>query len=99
MAYIGSGSVAERLPAHVVRNHRVQKLLHDEGTLLFWHARVAKGLHGCVEQQLFDDFVDRHGSNPRLNIVRPSCSLDWKALRVRHIGLSFPSDFSRTNFP
>ena len=99
LAYIGSGSVADRLPAHVERNPRVQTLLHNEGTLLFWYARVAKGLHGCVEQQLFDDFVDRRGANPCLNMLRPSCPLDWNALRVRHLGLSFPYDFSRTNFP
>lgn len=99
LAYIGSGMVADRLPAHVDRNPRVQTVLDNEGTMWFWYARVAQGLHECVEQSLFDTFVDRHGANPLLNMVRPPCDLDWRSVTVRHGGLNFPYDFSRTNFP
>ncbi len=99
LAYVGSGQVAQRLPAHVSRNPRVQTILNNESTMWFWYARVAQGLHECVEQQLFDTFVDRHGENPILNMVRPACSIDWKKVTVRHSGLNFPYDFSRKDFP
>ena len=99
LAYIGSGKVADRLPAHVSRNPRVQTVLTNEGTMWFWYARVAQGIHDCVEQILFDDFVERHGENPVLNVVRPSCALDWTNVTVRHNNLSFPYDFSRRDFP
>jgi len=99
VAYIGSGQVARRLPAHVSRNPRVQNVLENESTMWFWYARVAQGLHECVEQHLFEDFVDRHGENPILNVVRPPCSLEWRSVTVRHSGLNFPFDFSRKDFP
>ena len=98
LAYIGSGQVARRLPAHVGGNPRVQTVLENESTMWFRYARVAQDLHGCVEQHLFDDFVERHGANPLLNMVRPACSLDWRSVTVRHSGLSFPFDFSRKDF-
>lgn len=99
LAYIGSGRVAQRLPAHVSRNPRVRAVLDNESTMWFWYARVAQGLHECVEQHLFDDFVDRHGDNPVLNMVRPRCSMDWRGVTIHHSGLSFPYDFSRKDFP
>lgn len=96
LAYIGSGLVADRLPAHVSRNPRVQQTLAEEGTMWFYYARVGKGAHDCVEQVLFDEFVDRHGENPILNVVRPPCGRRWTEFRVSHSNLSFPYDFSRT---
>ncbi len=99
LAYIGSGNVADRLPAHISRNPRVQTVLQNEGTMWFWYARVARGIHDCVEQQLFDAFVQRHGENPVLNMIRPPCALDWHRVTVRSQGLSFPFDFSRSGFP
>jgi hypothetical protein len=99
LAYIGSGQVARRLPAHVGGNPRVQNALDNESTMWFWYARVAQGLHDCVEQHLFDDFVERHGASPILNIVRPACATDWSGVTVRHSGLRFPYDYSRRNFP
>ena len=85
--------------AHVSRNPRVQTVLSNEGTMWFWYARVTQGIHDCVEQILFDDFVARHGENPVLNVVRPPCALDWTNVTVRHHKLSFPYDFSRRDFP
>lgn len=99
LAYIGSGFIADRLPAHVARNPRVQTVLGNEGTMRFWYARVAQDLHGCIEQRLFDEFVDRHGDNPVLNVVRPACKVDWREITVRHANLNFPYDFSRVSFP
>lgn len=99
LAYVGSGKVARRLPAHVDRNPRVQTVLDSESTMWFWYARVARGLHECVEQQLLDAFVERHGANPVLNMVRPACSVDWRNVTVRHSNLNFPYDFSRRDFP
>lgn len=99
LAYIGSGWVADRLPEHIDRNPRVQTVLQNEGTMWVWYARVARELHECVEQNLFDDFVDRHGANPVLNMVRPPCSLEWKNVTIRHGNMSFPYDFSRQDFP
>lgn len=99
LAYIGSGNVADRLPAHVSRNPRVQTVLTNEGTMWFWYSRVGQGIHDCVEQTLFDAFVERHGANPILNMVRPACDVDWKDMTVRHHNLSFPYDFSRRNTP
>lgn len=99
LAYIGSGSVADRLPAHVASNPRVQTALQNEGTMWFWYARVGRGVHDCVEQLLFDDFVERHDANPCLNVVRPSCRVDWRDYTIRHSKFNFPYDFSRTGFP
>jgi hypothetical protein len=98
LAYIGSGLVADRLPAHVDRNPRVRTTLDNEGTMWFWYARVPQGMQGCVEQVMFDKFVEKHGSNPILNMVRPPCDLEWRNMTVRHDGLSFPYDFSRSKF-
>ena len=99
LAYIGSGNVADRLPAHLYRKEDVIDALGDEGTMWFWYARVPQGQHDCVEQVLFDEFEDRHGSGPALNKVRPGCSMDWSNFKVRHHNLAFPFDFTRPDFP
>ena len=99
LAYIGCGSVAARLPAHLSRNEDLADALGTEGTMWFWYARVPQGQHDCVEQVLFDEFEDRHGSGPVFNKVRPGCSMDWSTFKVRHHNLAFPFDFARSDFP
>jgi hypothetical protein len=94
IAYIGSGSVGDRLSSHVDENERVQNLLDKEGTLRFWWARVGYGSHDCVEQTLFDDFQERHGGRPIINMRRPPCSREYDSFRVRHSGLAYPHYFS-----
>lgn len=96
LAYIGSGSVADRLPAHLYRKEDLIKCLEKEGTMRFWYARVPHGSHDCVEQVLFDEFEERHGSGPILNKVRPVCSSDWSNFSVRHHNLAYPYDFTRS---
>jgi len=99
LAYIGSGKVADRLPDHVASNPRVQEILDEEGTMWFWYARVGYELHDCVERTLYDEFVARHGSGPRLNVRRPSCRQDHSNVVVRHQRIRFPYDFSSPAFP
>lgn len=99
LAYIGSGNVADRLPAHIHRKEDLIEALGDEGTMWFWYARVPQGQHDCVEQVLFDGFEDRHGRGPVLNKVRPACTMDWSEFKPRHYNLSFPYDFTRSDFP
>ena len=99
LAYIGSGRMGNRLSAHVGRNDDLIDLVGAEGTMWFWYASVPRGWHPCVEQVLFDEFEERHGSHPVLNKVRPPCDLDWRNIRVKHSNLSFPYDFSRRDFP
>ena len=99
LAYIGSGSVADRLPAHLSRKEDLIDALGEEGTMWFWYARVPHGSHDCVEQVLFDEFEERHGSGPVLNKVRPACATSWSRFKVRHHNLAFPYDFARSDFP
>ena len=99
LSYIGSGSVADRLPAHLYRKEDLIKALENEGTMWFWYARVPQGQYDCVEQALFDEFEDRHGAGPALNKVRPGCEMDWSTFRIRHYNLAFPYDFARSDFP
>lgn len=99
LAYIGSGKVADRLPAHLYRKEDLIEALGDEGTMWFWYARVPQGQHDCVEQVLFDEFEGRHGRGPVLNKVRPACTMDWSDFKLHHYNLSFPYDFSRSDFP
>ncbi len=96
LVYIGCGSVADRLPAHLNRNEELLDVLGDESTMWFWYARVPQGQHDCVEQVLFDEFEARHGDGPALNKVRPGCSMDWSTFKIRHHNLSFPYDFTRS---
>jgi len=99
LAYIGSGRVEDRLPAHVRENAGLVKRLDIEGAMWFWYAQVPGGWHDCVEQSLFDDFVERHGTNPILNKIRPPCRRDWTDFSLRHQGINFPYDFARSDFP
>ncbi len=99
LVYIGSGSVAERLPDHIRRNRDLNELLGEEGTMWLWYASASQGWHPCVEQVLFDAFEERHGGRPILNKVRPGCSVDWAKVHVYHQNLAFPYDFSRSDFP
>lgn len=96
LAYIGSGTVADRLPAHLNRKEDLRAVLEDEGTMWIWYASASRGTHPCVEQVLFDAFEERHGQRPILNRVRPSCPIPWNNLTVRHGNLAFPFDFTRT---
>jgi len=99
LAYIGSGRVADRLAAHVRRKDDLIALLKGEGTMWVWYASASRGWHPCVEQVLFDEFEARHGGYPILNKVRPRCDVDWAKLRVKHLNLRFPFDFSRRGLP
>jgi hypothetical protein len=83
----------------VGNNPRVQTVLDNEGTMWFWYAQVGYDAHDCVEQVLFDEFEDRHGAGPILNMVRPSCGVPHRNLVVRHQKLHFPYDFSSPSFP
>ena len=99
LAYIGSGRVADRLSDHASTNPRVKQTLSEEGTIWFWYARVGYDSHDCVERVLFDEFEDRHGRGPVLNVLRPSCGRSHQSLVVRHQNLNFPYDFSSPSFP
>lgn len=99
LAYIGSGTVADRLPAHLQRKDDLREVLAEEGTMWIWYASASRGSHPCVEQALFDAFEERHGDRPILNKVRPSCPVPWDDLTVRNENLAFPFDFSRTGYP
>ena len=99
LAYIGSGFVADRIDSHVRSNLKVKELLRDEGTLRAWYARAPHDTHRCVEQVLFDEFEQRHGDRPILNHVRPSCPVPWDDFKVRHEGMTYPYDLSRSDQP
>jgi hypothetical protein len=99
LAYVGSGRVEDRLQAHVSGNTDLIERLDAEGTMWFWYAGVPGGWHDCIEQGLFDDFVERHGTNPMLNKIRPPCRRAWSEFSLRHHGINFPYDFARSDFP